>query len=372
MAANPTILVVDDAPENVKLLEMIFIKEGFGVIKASDGPEARRLARLHGPDVILLDIMMPGEDGFETCTALKADPTTTDIPVIFVSALDEIDEKVKGFTVGGVDYITKPFERAEVLARTRLHIKLRQAYAAIAREQGLKLSNLREAQEAILTRPEDKPEAGFSVCYKPFHEAGGDFYDVVQINKGIFGYFVADVSGHSVGSSLSTSALKVLFTQNASALYKPEETMKTVNRVVSTVMTEGQFITACYAHLNRLRSKLTLISAGHPPVIFVSKEGRAETVAATGDVMGVFHAISFDIYERSVSKGDRFFLYTDGLVERFGEEKRSWQDGLPKLRHVCGETRDMPLDRAVDEIVMKMCENTSPPADDLVLLGVEV
>ncbi|MBI5967932.1 MAG: response regulator [Deltaproteobacteria bacterium] len=97
----PTILMVDDNPVNVKILEAILKSEGYLTISASNGPDGIKLARTQLPDLILLDIMMPGEDGFNTCSKLKQDSLTTNIPVIFLSALDSISSKVKGLQLGG-------------------------------------------------------------------------------------------------------------------------------------------------------------------------------------------------------------------------------------------------------------------------------
>lgn len=123
--AQSTILIVDDKPDNVKVL-MGYLKEyGFGIIVARNGEEAlKRVAQLK-PDIIFLDVMMPGIDGFETCRRLKADEASRDIPVIFMTALSDTANIVKGFEVGGIDYITKPLRHEEVLARMTTHLTLR-------------------------------------------------------------------------------------------------------------------------------------------------------------------------------------------------------------------------------------------------------
>ena len=123
----PVILIVDDVKTNLLILKTILQKEGFHVMEAMNGASAREIALSQTPNLILLDIMMPGEDGFETCAMLKSNPVTAGIPVLFISALSDIDKKVKGFDVGAVDYITKPFENAEVLIRTKLHLRLSNA-----------------------------------------------------------------------------------------------------------------------------------------------------------------------------------------------------------------------------------------------------
>ncbi len=127
MAMPPAakILVVDDTPINMKILSYILVANQFEVLVAQDGERALLIAESKEPHLILLDIMMPGIDGFETCRRLKAQPRTKDIPVIFITALTENESKVKGFEVGAVDYITKPFQREEVLARVKVHLSNR-------------------------------------------------------------------------------------------------------------------------------------------------------------------------------------------------------------------------------------------------------
>ncbi|MES1025992.1 EAL domain-containing protein [Gloeocapsa sp. BRSZ] len=130
--ASRTILIVDDVPENLRVLSKTLLGQGYQVRCAKNGAMALMGANTAPPDVILLDIKMPDLDGYEVCRRLKASPTTRDIPVVFLSASDDVLDKVKAFEVGGVDYITKPFEIAEVLARVQSQIALRSAKAEIS------------------------------------------------------------------------------------------------------------------------------------------------------------------------------------------------------------------------------------------------
>jgi two-component system sensor histidine kinase/response regulator len=136
-ARKPSILVVDDTPENLRLLTNLFREHDYEVRPVPSGKLALQAVRMAPPDLILLDINMPEMNGFDVCDALKADEMMVDIPVIFVSALDETFDKVRAFSVGGLDYITKPFQVEEVLARVRTHLALRttqlQLSATIAR-----------------------------------------------------------------------------------------------------------------------------------------------------------------------------------------------------------------------------------------------
>ncbi|MHC4909937.1 MAG: response regulator [Planctomycetota bacterium] len=124
VAGAERILLVDDNPTNLTVLFQTLDGQGYQLLVAQDGEEALRVAAEAHPDLILLDILMPRLNGYDTCTRLKADPVTAETPVIFMSALDEIEEKVKGFEVGAVDYITKPFQTREVLCRVETHLEL--------------------------------------------------------------------------------------------------------------------------------------------------------------------------------------------------------------------------------------------------------
>ncbi len=128
------ILAVDDNPDNLRLLAGILKKMNFKVRPAKDGQTALKSAISNPPDLILMDILMPGMDGYETCTHMKADNRTREIPVIFVSALDASLDKVKAFKVGGVDYVSKPFNEEELLARITTHLSLRNMQKSLAKQ----------------------------------------------------------------------------------------------------------------------------------------------------------------------------------------------------------------------------------------------
>ncbi|WP_017716949.1 sensor histidine kinase [Kamptonema formosum] len=140
------ILIVDDTPANLSLLSAVLNQAGFGVRVARDGESAIRKVQYDPPALILLDVMMPGIDGFETCRRLKANEATKDIPVIFMTALSETVDKVKGFSMGAVDYITKPFQQEEVLARINAHVKMRTLTKTLEQT----LSELRATQAQVI------------------------------------------------------------------------------------------------------------------------------------------------------------------------------------------------------------------------------
>ncbi len=119
-----TLLIVDDKPQNLRLLSDFLAEQGFELMLTRSGAQALEKARLATPDLVLLDLRMPEMDGFEVCRRLKADATTADIPIIFMTAEDDIKAKVEGFALGAVDYITKPVQREELVARIQHHLQL--------------------------------------------------------------------------------------------------------------------------------------------------------------------------------------------------------------------------------------------------------
>ncbi|MFC1708393.1 response regulator, partial [Planctomycetota bacterium] len=123
----PLVLIVDDNPRNLQVLGPTLREQRYDLTAATDGETALRIAHEAEPDLILLDIMMPGMDGYTVCERLKASPTTAEIPVIFLTARTDTDSLVKGFELGAVDYVTKPFQRQELLSRVSTHLELREA-----------------------------------------------------------------------------------------------------------------------------------------------------------------------------------------------------------------------------------------------------
>lgn len=141
--SQASILVVDDKPDNVRLLSTILTEKGYQVRKALNGPRAIATVQEFPPHLILLDVMMPEMNGYEVCTKLKASPKTSAIPVIFLSALDDVSDKVKAFDVGAVDYITKPFQEKEVLARVANQLTI-QSQQKLLQQQTKQLEELVE------------------------------------------------------------------------------------------------------------------------------------------------------------------------------------------------------------------------------------
>lgn len=128
---TPTVLIVDDNPNNIKIVALILRSLKYKIVIATNGEQAIEMVEQTRPDIILLDVMMPKIDGFETCRIIKKDPKNENIPVIFITALNDTESLVEGFKAGGVDYITKPFNKEELISRVKTHLDLKQTQDAL-------------------------------------------------------------------------------------------------------------------------------------------------------------------------------------------------------------------------------------------------
>jgi len=193
------ILVVDDNSANIRLLYNLLSESGYHVLVARDGERAIQVVETANPDLILLDVMMPGIDGFDTCSRLKENPLTSDIPVIFMTALADTIDKIKGLNLGAVDYITKPFQLEEVLAHVKVHLKLRNLTKLLQEQNSLLQQEIQErklVQEA-LQESEQKyrflVETSQDIIF--FCDAQGRFSFVNQAVKKIHGYEPEEMIG---------------------------------------------------------------------------------------------------------------------------------------------------------------------------------
>jgi len=364
------ILIVDDDEKNIKLLKGMLMLEGYEIHAALGGQEARAMAAQHRPDLILLDIMMPNEDGFEVIQRLRENPKTVAIPIIFISALNDPESKIEGFRLGAVDYIIKPFDVSEVLARVKLHLKLSIATNSLIASQAQKLKQIEIAQQTMLVRPDEIPEANFSVWYNSLQEAGGDIYDVFRISKDIFGYFVGDVSGHDIATSYITASVKALLKQNCQPVYEPCESLMMINNVLQDILSGGKYMTACYARLNRKENSIILVNAGHPPVLYAPVDKKTELIELSGDILGMFEDVLFGSIEIKVKSGDRFFLFTDGLIER-PDDRQVWTGGLQGLLEASAFIKDCPVSESAERL-KDILMGDIVPKDDVVVLGFEI
>lgn len=366
-----TILAVDDNDLNLTVLERLLKQSGYKVLTAGTSRETKKLAIEEQPDLIFLDIMLPEESGFDILEFLKKTPETHSIPVIFITALTDLESKIKGFELGAIDYITKPFHPSEIRARLKNHLQLKLAQAQIIKAQAARLKQLQAAQTDLLTKPEQLPAAKFAVYYSSLQETGGDYYDVLEISDQVHSYFIGDIAGHDIKTSFITAALQPLLRQNCSSIYAPAESMSIINRILIDILPEDKFLTASYLVINRTCNKAELINMGHLPVIYRPNGSPAEKLELDSDILGQYTDAEFCKHSLAIHPGDRFYLLSDGLLEQ-QDSSEPWTDKIDQLVQFIDA---LPLGSLQDDIVTittSLKQDNAPQKDDILLFAIEV
>jgi len=377
--AKPRILVVDDTPANIKILADLLRKD-YLLSVATGGADALEIAQSEDrPDLVLLDIMMPEMDGYEVCRRLKADPRTQDVPVIFVTAMTEIDDETRGFSLGAVDYITKPVRPPIVKARVAAHIELalaRQTLAAQNRVLRESLAMAARVQRSLLPRvPASLPGLDVAGRMIPCDAVGGDYLDFLTgeefAGRG-FGVAVGDVAGHGPAAALLMTAARASLRMRAARPGGLGDVVTDLNRSVAADLGDLERFMTFY--LLEVRADVVCwVSAGHEPALLV--DPAASTVAeldGDGLVLGVDAGMTYREHQAPFREPGRVVaLCTDGITEAWSEAgEQLGRERLKQslLRHASG-----PAASILDGVLQDVTDHRgrAPQKDDLTLVVVK-
>jgi len=342
MDKKATILIVDDEPYNVDYLEQELEDLGYDTISAFNGQEALEQVAAESPDIILLDITMPVMNGFEALTHLKADKGTRDIPVIVISAMDDMDSVVRGIELGAEDYLPKPFD--PVLLQARIRSGLERKWLRDQEQlylQGLEreLEIGRHIQAEFLPSELPQPE-GWEIAafFEAARQVSGDFYDAFTLaSDGKIGLLVGDVSDKGVGAALYMTLFRTLLRVAASreefGIWQNAETTATGNAAIDrghtlknaitvtnsyVVENHGQssmFATIFFGVLDPATGSLLYVNGGHEPPVILNAGEVIEDLPRTGPVVGILPDTSFTVGEAQLEPGDTLLMFTDGITE---------------------------------------------------------
>jgi len=376
-----TVLVVDDAPTNIQMVNSI-LKDAYRIRIATNGTKALELVNASPrPDLILLDVMMPGMDGYEVCTRLKTDPATKDIPVIFLTGQTETSDETHGFEVGAVDYIHKPFSPAVVQARVHTHLVLRSIREQLAQQLlaiQKELETARQIQHSIL--PHEIPKiAGLDIAarYVPMTAVAGDFYDFLIVDERHLGILVADVSGHGMPAALIASMLKIALPAQVPKAANPAEVLHGLNLALCGKF-QHHYVTAAYLYLDMEKHVLRYAGAGHPPILhWTSSTDGVNDILENGMFLGRFDFATYDSIEMPITPGTWCLMYTDGIPEttnplevQFGDERfrpflreQEWADAdqlaeglLEELSRWSGHAREEDSEDDITLVAVRVTE----------------
>lgn len=338
--AKTTLLVVDDSPDNILLLTAI-LDPYYRLKVAINGERALKIAFSDPPpDLILLDVMMPGISGYEVCQRLKADAKTQDIPVIFVTAKAESEDEVQGLTLGAVDYLTKPVMPVVVLARVRTHLALNQARRELEQaRQALERANRtlqheKDVVENIMARmrssvPFDHRHVRYMLS--SVDRTAGDMVLSAYRADGCQHILVGDFSGHGLPAAVGGPLVSYIFytmTEQGQAL---ETILREINRVLLRQLPTHLYMAACGVEISTDRRRATFWNHGLPPVLMLRTTHVEQRIAPTGLPLGIDESLDLtpSIVLQQQPPGSRIYIYSDGITELPSPQGEEF--GLPRL-----------------------------------------
>lgn len=375
VAPPSTILAVDDSPTNLQVLVRTLSGSGHRILAARDGATALDIVRKAHPDLVLLDVMMPGLDGFEVCRRMKASADTRGAAVIFLSARGEVADKVSGLELGAIDYITKPIQAEEVLARvsvhlSRLHLEraLRQSRDRLDKE----LASAARMQRLLLPAVAPAhPALQFATYYQTSRHAGGDYYDLIDLGNDRFGILVVDVSGHGAPAAIVMAMIRAVVHAYPGVADDPPALLHYINRHFRFLWDTPMYATALYAVIDVQRRTLRMSSAGHP--LPLARRGNGAEMLPGDTCMCVLWDELGEVpcSEHELSCGDVLVFYTDGITDRQAAGGAMFD--LDRLREALQRTSARNPEQIVSSIVGELdaFAGGEEPDDDqtLVVIG---
>jgi len=395
------ILIVDDERYNIKVLTDL-LREDYKIMAAKTGEQALNAAQgANPPDLILLDIMMPGLDGYEVCKRLKADSRTMHIPVIFVTALDALDDEAKGFETGAVDYITKPFKPVIVKARVRTHLalkKMRENLRAKNIVLGDQVEEIREKTEKLkdtieqLNDSNQKMEEDQKFAQKVFANIinpkslnainikyilssmsifNGDLLLVEKNLSGGQTIMLGDFTGHGLRAALGAIPVVGIFRTMLRKGFSMEEIVFEINQKLNNILPTGIFCCACFIEIDIVRNKLKVWNGGLPALL-IHRENRGiiAQVKSSHPPLGILGPAKFanNIEIVDIKPNDRIYIYSDGIIECENQSQELF--GQERLEKCFMDNNDP--DRLFDEIMESVSAFSAghPQSDDITIIEV--
>jgi serine phosphatase RsbU (regulator of sigma subunit) len=335
------ILVVEDHPVSRSILDAM-LKKAYRVVAAASGPEALEQARDEKPDLVLLDVEIPGMDGFQVLERLRQGIIDAAVPVIFLTAREDSESRDRGLAAGAVDYITKPYDKPELLIKVKNHLALYEARKEIERTNrimAVEMEMASQLQRALLPQsfPSDR-RLRFLVDYRPSSKASGDFYDVVEMPRDDIGFVQVDVAGHGVHSAMIGAMFKMAFQTLSRECTDPSNLISIINDEMCSLLPDCDFLSVFYGVINRKTLQLAYTNAGHPrPFLYRKESDDIVVLKDGGPLVGAFPNMAFEEGTLEVFPGDRMLLFTDGIVEASQAGMPRELYGVDRLRQAFAE-----------------------------------
>ena len=369
------ILIVDDTPANLRVLRQALEPEGYSILIATNGESALKIAQNAAPDLILLDIQMPGIDGYETCRRLKESEETQGIPVVFVTAQSETHSIVEGFQVGGVDYIVKPFQNEEVLARARTHLKVSRLAQEVERAQQRiiddmerELSTAHDLQMGLM--PESDPDIeGFDITGRclPARHVGGDFFQYVQKERSI-SLYLADAAGKGMEAAIPVVLFDGILESQGDSELSSTDLFQTLNRILCRKLPDHAAICFALGEVSLEDGSLSLVNGGCPyPYLYRAAEGRLVELESDAYPLGIAAEAEYRLVREHLGSGDYLVLCSDGVAEAENPtgEQFGYERAFEAIEHACATA--CPAAGILEAVITTVdaCREGADQSDDL-------
>jgi sigma-B regulation protein RsbU (phosphoserine phosphatase) len=382
-ADRPRILVVDDNDDNRYTLTLYLELEGYtNVEKAQDGEEA--IARLQTAefDLVLLDVMMPKVDGYQVLTWIKGQPRLHDLPVIMISALNEMNSVVRCIELGAVDYLLKPFNPVLLKARlgsTLEKKRLRDEIDAHLARLEQEVEAARRLQMAMVPQSFPKPSAAFplDLCasMEPAREVGGDLYDFFVTEDGKLCFLIGDVSGKGMPAALFMARTKSLIRITTELLRVrhgasagPAEIIARVNRELCQDNSDMMFVTLFFAMITPATGELEFCNAGHNPPYRLNGKTLEMIEGAKGIILGIRPDAVYASRQLSLAPGEGIYVFTDGVTEANNAAEEMF--GEARLEIVLRAAAGVPCAEIIKSVAraVRGFVGNALPSDDITML----
>jgi len=370
------VLLVDDARSNLDIL-VEGLKSDHKLSLALNGEMALEAASRTPPDLVLLDIVMPGLDGYEVCRRLRQKPETAEVPIMFLSSLEDVQDKTRGFEAGGNDYLTKPFEMLEVKARVRSLLKAKAYNDAVKEQIASELRVAREIQMGMLPHDFTKLESAYPVQFgavlEPAREVGGDLYGVCAAGSERLVLFLGDVSGKGLPASMFMVRAITLARLLSREISEPERILARLNDELAADNPSGMFVTFLCGVFEPDSGRFALGNAGHCRPVFLPADGAPRWAPMKlGTALAFEPGLEFEHTELALKEGDSLLFYTDGVTEAFNPQEECY--GAERLLSDVATLSRQSAPALVTGLLQKVraFAGTAPQSDDIAILALRI
>ncbi|MEK4577176.1 MULTISPECIES: SpoIIE family protein phosphatase [Bacillus] len=338
-----SILIVDDNPVNIFVIEKILKQAGYqDLVSLNSAQElfeyihfGKDSSRHNEIDLILLDIMMPEIDGLEVCRRLQNEEKFKDIPIIFVTALEDANKLAEALDIGAMDYITKPINKVELLARMRVALRLK-SELNWHKEQEENLRNeldlATQVQRNLLSSPLREDHIKIEASYLPSFKLAGDMYYWYKIDENRYGIILLDVMGHGVSASLVCMFISSVLRETIKCLIDPELVIKDLNKYMTLLHNENDnipyYFTAIYLVVNTENRTIEYVNAGHPSGYVLVDEENVVELNRGSCAVGFFDEIKVEKTVIPFEKNTQIVLFTDGVLEAIANDEFESEEKL--------------------------------------------